>query len=126
MEKIFKSAFLLLIFALYLSSFALAEKQNWYVKQEHFTCLQNELKNYLAQSGDQFVIFISECPERDVVAILLRKTQNSSQPAIKKEENTPSNPAEVITFSRKELECVANLQIETSQKIISIPRNPCQ
>ncbi|MEM8837231.1 MAG: hypothetical protein AAGE89_04000 [Pseudomonadota bacterium] len=101
-----------------------AHDHEWHVKADDFRCVQQQVEKYLQQQGDQILIFIVDCPDIDIVASLQKRVQNSSGSDVKLKTNTPERPAEVITFSRSELLCVAKIKIEEGRPVIAIPKNP--
>lgn len=96
------------------------------LRTEHLLCLQSNLNKYLAAAEDPLVIFLAACPETDLATIMAGSSKNMAVADVEIAGDSPEKPAEVIVFSREQLNCLAKLDVELDRPVVQIPRQPCQ
>ena len=94
------------------------------MRSEKFQCLLVNIEDYRKLPGEQLLIFPEKCPKTNTAELLNEDTENSIY-SIDTVTNSPERPAEVITFKKSELDCVANIEIVENSPIMEIPKKPC-
>jgi hypothetical protein len=98
----------------------------WNLKADQAACLQKNVDAYLALNEDPLVIFLAACPETDLVKIMAQSSQNMAIAEVDRQEDSAEQPAEVITFTRAQLQCLMDLKLESGQAVVQVPRDPGQ
>ena len=98
----------------------------WNVKADHFQCLLQNVDAHLATGLDPVVIFLTACPETDLVKIMASTSQNLAVSDVKTVDDSVEQPAEVITFTRAQLACLARIDPVAAAPVLQVPKDPCQ
>lgn len=102
------------------------EKPVWNIKAEQLDCLRQNLNGYLATEQDPVVIFLSACPETDLVKIMASTSQNMAVADVEVVQDSANAPAEVVSFTRTELACLSEFIPDGGGPVVQVPRDPCK
>jgi hypothetical protein len=102
------------------------DKPVWNIKAEQLDCLRQNVNGYLATEQDPVVIFLSACPETDLVKIMASTSQNMAVADVDVVPDSANAPAEVASFTRAELVCLSEFTPDAGSPVIQVPRDPCK
>ncbi|WP_319531566.1 hypothetical protein [uncultured Cohaesibacter sp.] len=102
-------------------------KDIWFVQASQLQCVKQNIDRYSQTPSNDIIIFLDECPNTDLASILSKRVVNSSVPTIAPKEDGPDHPAEVIQFTKGQLECLKDykLHFEDELEVIEVPKDPC-
>jgi uncharacterized protein YfaS (alpha-2-macroglobulin family) len=98
----------------------------WNIKADQFQCLLNNVDAYLATGQEPVVIFLTACPETDLVKIMASTSRNLAVSDVKTVDDSTEQPAEVVTFTKAQLACLAGVEVATSALVLQVPKDPCR
>lgn len=98
----------------------------WNVEADHFQCLQQNVDAYMATGQEPVVIFLTACPETDLVKIMASTSKNLEVSDVKTVDDSADRPAEVITFSRAQMACLAKVVPPAGARVLQVPKDPCR
>ncbi len=100
--------------------------EDWVLRTEHFECLIQNLEVYRANAEPVTIIVLGACPEVDITEALAMIVQNSGIAQVDMVEDSAARPAEIISFTPPQLECLAQLEAAPDGDLVRIPRDPCR
>lgn len=107
------------------SSTKAEEGKFWNIRSDHLNCLLANSAAYLEGASDPIIIFLTVCPQTDLEEILKGSTKNLSIVAPDVQSDSKDEPAEVVVFTRQQLECLRDISFDLSVPVLEIPRDPC-
>ena len=121
---------LISILALCWFSTAAHADENWTVNRNQAKCLFEHLPRYLESGDEPIVIFLSVCPTVDRMEALAKLQQNNGAlpagPSIIITPEGEERPVDdVIVYTKAELECLLNIELQNFEGFVLLPLEPC-
>jgi hypothetical protein len=99
------------------------QEEAWSVKAELARCVIQHAEDYISgNSDDPIIIYLEACPEPSTEKSLALLLENSIVPELNVDAGADIDA--IVVFTRSELACIAKIQIEYTDGIVSLPKKP--
>jgi len=109
---------------------SVSAQDNWTVPIQQANCLLENLWLYQSSDNDPIVVFLTVCPTVDRLEAMSKLQQNNgSLPAgpsvVVLEDGSERLADEVLVYTRDELLCLEELEVDLAATYALLPKDPC-